>query len=227
MEDLTKEQMLFLPSTELAERWGETYKWENRVEALVEDRIQKYGRSNFDNPHVKAVVNWAKIVGELESLSRKDREILTATAWLHDVGYDFSRAKEEADKLAVVREQKKIHMKVGAEIAKDWYEKEDILNEAFSIEDWEEVAELISQHDEWDRIEAGNHHRLLPFLVAADTLGQIDLRGGVKPSYSKKDIRKYLASSLSNRARVMKGKSGQALIIIVNQYMKELNDKNA
>jgi len=213
-----------LPSTELAERWGETYKWENRVESLVKDRIQKYGRSNFDYPHVKAVVNWAKIVGELENLPSKDREILTAAAWGHDEGYDFSEAKDEAGKLAAVREQKKKHMKVGAEIAKDWYEKEHILSEAFSNEEWEEVTKLISQHDEWDRIETGNHHRLLPYIVAADTLGQIDLRGGVKPSFSKKDIRKYLASSLSNRARVMKGKSGQAFIIIVNQYMKELND---
>lgn len=225
MEDLTQEQMLFLPSTELAKRWGETYKWEQKVENLVEERIKKHGRSNFDFPHIKSVVNWAKIIGELESLSRKDREILTAVAWLHDVGYDFSEAKEEAAQLEEVRKQKKKHMEVGARIAKDWYEEEDVLNEAFSKEEWEDVTTLISQHDEWDRIETGNHHRMLPYIVAADTLGQIDVRGGVKPSYSEKNIRKYMASTLSKRASVMKGKSGQAVIIVANQFMRELNEK--
>lgn len=221
----SEELNLFLPSQELANRLGKTYPWEGRVDELVREELQDHGRADFDYPHTKSVVNWTKIIGELEDLPAKDREILAVSAYGHDVKYDFKGAKDASSQLDAIRKQKKSHMKAAAELARKWYEEEEILKESFTENEWEEVVELIGQHDEWDRIEQGKHHRLLPYFVAADTLGQIDLRAGVIPSFSQKDLRRYVSQTLTQRMRVMKGsKTRQAFNILLNEYLKHLNE---
>lgn len=220
----SEELNLFLPSQELVNRLGVTYPWEERVDELVKERVEKHGRADFDYPHIRASVNWTKIIGELENLSSEDREILTVVGYGHDTGYDFSQTDGKSRQLQTMREQKKSHMKLGGKIVQKWYEQEDILRESFNEERWSEVVALIKQHDEWDRIERGEHHRLLPYFIAADTMGQIDLKAGVVPNFSKEDLRKYVTQTLSKRMRVMEGsKTRQAFIILLNEYLRQLN----
>ena len=226
MEDKTDtgEINLFLPSGELAQRVGETSKWEGRLSELVEARVANFGRP-IDWTHTKAVVNWATILGHLEDLGPQEREAVKAAAWIHDVGYDFSQAKDAALSRDAVKAQKKSHATEGVKLASQWYNQEEVLRENFDQNSWNQVLTLVEQHDDLDKIESGEYgSKLLQILLAADTLGALDLRAGVVPSFSREDLRKYLAGGVTRRLRLMKSDKGrQAAIVLVNQYLERLS----
>ena len=215
---------MFLPSEELAKRVDKTSGWEGKLSELVEARVANFGRPS-DWTHTKAVVNWVKILGKLENLGPQEKEIVKAAAWIHDIGYDFSQASNEASIRDAVQAQKKIHAAEGVKLASQWHKEEEVLRENFDQNSWNQVLTLVEQHDDLDKIESGEYNsKLLQILLAADTLGALDLRAGVVPSFSREDLRKYLAGGVTRRLRLMKSAKGrQAAIVLVNQYLERLS----
>ncbi len=213
---------IFLPSDELSSRLELNYSWETRVEQLMRERTLVFGRADYDFFHLKAVANWAKILGKLEGLEPKETEILTAAGWLHDIGYDFSGRKDSAENWEAVKLQKKVHSQESARIASEWYQAEESLRTNFSEDDWSAVVALIKEHEDLDKIEQGVYqYKLLPYIVAADTLGQIDTRGGVKLSYKGKELRKYLSKPLSRRMKLMPSSKARAILItLINNVLR-------
>lgn len=211
---------LFKPSNELAAELGTNFPWEKRLNELVYERVKKHGRAGYDWPHLQSASNWAKILSNLESLDEKNTAIITAAALLHDIGY--SEKVKEIDK---VKEQKEKHLEVGAQLAQEWYEQESVLKEHFTPKDWEKVTLLIKEHEPWDE-PVESERKLWEILVTVDSFAQIDVRGGVKPSFPKGTLKEiYIPKQMSERMRkLMKfenisGQAKQAAIILVNNFI--------
>ena len=64
---------LFLPSSELVRRTGANYRWEPRVDELVKERVEKYGRADYDYQHLVTAKNWGKIISWLSNLNPKQK----------------------------------------------------------------------------------------------------------------------------------------------------------
>jgi|GEM_PF-986615 len=156
--------------------------WE-MVEKFAEELLSK-GRPEFDVPHTHGVVNWAFKLstalneqianGEIDEKELIDFRVIITAAWLHDIGY-YGQFKEIAD-LAQVFDKKAMHVIVGAQMAKEFLEKN--ASTFLSVAQIDEIVHLVRVHDDLDNIST----MLEIILAESDSLGMLDT-DGVEPTF--------------------------------------------
>lgn len=150
----------------------------------------KLGRANWDEPHTRAVVYYAKLVGRAEGL---DVTVLAVAAWLHDIGYYGEFSEGESKKYDVVMNRKEAHMVKGARIASEFVNSDE-MRDLFTEEQRQKIVHLVFVHDKIE--ELSDPYEIV--LMEADTLGAIDITK-VTPSFDKKNGLNYVENDLKWR----------------------------
>ena len=159
------------------------------VENFALGYLQK-GRKDWDEPHTRAVVEYAVEIGRKSKL---DVLVLFTAAWLHDTGYYAQFRQGESEKYDSIQDKKEAHMIKGKDVAKDFFENR-------WVKGWytpgreERIIHLIGVHDKVS--EPKDLDEIV--LMEADTLGAIDI-SKVKPTYNKEEAEKYIKNSLEEK----------------------------
>lgn len=165
----------------------------------------KQGRPERDVLHVPAVVFYMK---QIISKEGGNERVLVPAAWLHDIGYAglLDEGYSNEDNEAV----KDMHMKVGADMA-----REDLVDvDELSEDEVAEICRLISIHDDLDAIEGKNSQ----LLFEADTLGMIDI-DRVPPNFSRDEFKNWMETDFNpRRAPQVKTDTGK-------KYLSQLLEK--
>lgn len=167
------------------------------------------GREDWDEPHTRAVVYYAE---KLALASGLDVLVFTTAAWLHDIGYFGLFEDGEAGQYAQITDRKKLHMEIGAKMAKDLLNSPGI-REFYTPEQIEQIVHLVGTHDKLTEL-------LVPeefVFVEADTLGAIDLTR-VVPTFDKVNGLKYIESLRKRRVPLFVSDLGK-------EYLAELLPK--
>jgi len=231
-----EDRCLIEPAIDVAKSL-QKHKWEDELWKKVVERFKKHGRGpkdakgKFDIAHTKASVAWAKILGNLENRSDSEIEILTVVMMLHDTGYDFLHREgfvKYGDEIDL--KSKHIHSEESVVLANIWRKEIKGLKDLTDTE-WGTAIELIRDHDDKRIFEQDNYtrgdgyHDLMPLVFAADTLGQIDVRSGVIPSFEGDNLRNYLDKQLQRRGDILQGDHARKVFsvlkeIIIEKYLK-------
>ena len=174
-------------------------KWEKELS----DKVFKYltnGRPNWDIPHTKAVVYWAKVICLKEKVDHENTKIIISSAYLHDIGYSFT--KVEANYSSVNR-AKDDHMLIGAQETKKILYKIGLYSDAEIIE----ISNIVLRHDILNRNFTLNEQ----ILIEADSLAQLD-RKRVKPNFNQADYNKFIMDYQKKRKPVFKTVGGHEIL---------------
>jgi len=155
------------------------------------------GRPGFEH-HTWAVVHWACVLADHEKKTEGgillDPKILITAAILHDIGWVKLSGYQIDDSDQVLKsDAKKSHMQAGAGMARKFLSK--VQKEGFlTVKQVDQIVYAISVHDDKDVGAAGKFSEVY-FLVAADTLGMMDLSFG-KPSFAKEKLKDWCVNSM-------------------------------
>lgn len=150
------------------------------------------GRSDFDKPHTKAVVEHTKGIVDNSSEHNLDRDVLIIAAYAHDWGYSGLFRDDKPLDYDGVSDAKKAHMKIGADKLKELLKDEvfSFLSEKQKLR----VIHLVQVHDDLKVLKDTDEL----VLMEADTLGSLDVEK-VKPTYDKTSNDKYMEEVLKKR----------------------------
>jgi len=161
--------------------------------ALAEGYAMQFlekGRIGWDVPHTRAVVHYAKLITRSVNA---DLMVIPTAAWLHDIGY-YGLFKGDSGKYEVVQDRKARHMIVGAEMAREFVDGEEVMG-ILTPRQRDRVVELVSVHDRVEELDDDLDKRI---LMEADTLGAIDVRR-VRPTFDKEGRARYVEIDLNTR----------------------------
>lgn len=173
--------------------------WESELNNIVFEYL-KNGRPNWDIPHTKSVVYWAKAICKSEKCTENDTKIIVSAAYLHDIGYSFTGVKAKYD--SVLR-AKADHMVIGAKETKKILSS---INE-YTKKEIEEITLIVEKHDLMNRIFSKNEQ----ILIEADSLAQLD-RIRVKPSFNQMDYDKFITDFEKDRIPIIRTKAGRKIL---------------
>ncbi len=168
----------------------------------VEDYALQFlgqGRKDWDEPHTRAVAHYAVDIAARNGL---DTWVMATAAWFHDIGYYGLFEGEESKSHGKVVDAKAQHMINGAQMAREFLEREGVINR-FTPEQRERIVHLVSVHDKLDELEAPDEIA----LMEADTLGAIDL-ARVTPTFDKEGMEKYIRGLEGKRRPKFRTKEG-------------------
>jgi len=179
---------------------------EKEIENLLRERVVKIlkrDKSGWTLQHTLKVVYWVKKLIREEGGNPR---ILIPAAYLHDIGYiEADIGKRE--KMDEVYSKKLEHMKLGEKICRK------VLSEFthyFTEDEIEKICNYVGKHDlpELENIKIDDHDFQL--LIEADSLGAID--PSLKPTFSKRDVKKYLIRFEKIRIPLFKTKTGKGYL---------------
>ena len=150
----------------------------------------RQGRQEWDEPHTRAVVYYAKEIAKAEGLNAL---VLISAAWLHDIGYYGMFEQDESRRYDSVMDRKTAHMVNGARLAEEFLSKPEI-KPFYTPEQIEMIVHLVAVHDNIEELWGLEDIA----LMEADTLGAIDV-ARVKPTFDKENARKYINNDLTLR----------------------------
>ena len=179
---------------------------QKEIQAYAESFLNQ-GRFDWDLPHTKSVVHYA-----LELAREGNLDLLTmfTAAWFHDIGYHglFEDGKQSSD-LNKIQDRKAHHMVIGAEYARQFLSKENILPE-YTEAQIQEICHLIAVHDNVEDVLTPNEIA----IMEADTLGAIDI-SRVTPTFDFANYQKYKEGSLARRIVQFRSEKGR-------EYLEQL-----
>ncbi len=159
------------------------------VENFALGYLQK-GRKDWDEPHTRAVVEYAVDLGKKNKL---DVLVLFTAAWVHDIGYNALFEDGESKEYDKVMDKKALHMVNGALLAKEFFENPRVKG-WYTPEQEKRIVHLVGVHDKVEELKDLDE----VVLMEADTLGAIDI-SKVASTFDRLSAEKYIEKDLLGR----------------------------